>query len=73
MKKKYTVILSLLVLAFCSCEECKDCRPVVFYMNGTVAVDNTTPEEYCGQDLEAIENEDTVFMGTDRYSIYVCE
>lgn len=68
-----TLFLFFLAFGFSSCEDCKDCRAVVYYDDGTLAEDNFTPEEYCGQDLEDVVSEDTVTMGNDRYSIWVCE
>lgn len=55
--------ISLLCIAFCSCEpECKDCRSMT-YDNG-VLIDQTEFQEFCDADLDDINEGDSVTIGS---------
>jgi hypothetical protein len=71
MKKTILTLFigALFVFGLSSCEECKECK-VVTSVDGEV-VDQSSPEEYCGDDLEAIDGEES--QTGDQVTKWVCE
>ena len=65
----------LLILTFIgpSCEQLEDCKncKLVVYEDG-VKVSETTPTNYCGEELTAKEDAEPVVVGNKR-SVYECQ
>jgi hypothetical protein len=71
MKKSFflSFVAALLFFGLSACTDCKECK-VVSTVDGEV-VDTSAPEEYCGEDLEAIDGTE-VTVG-DQTNKWVCE
>lgn len=70
MKYKYLVLLLLLTLSFASCRKCKQCH-YVRTENGVV-IYQTEKEEYCNEDLKAVEAEEPT-VWNNQVTEWVCE
>lgn len=70
---KKTILLSvfaaLFVFGLSSCSDCKECR-VVITENDSI-ISESSPEEYCGEDLEDIDGQEDV--AGDQVTKWVCE
>ncbi|MBI4645210.1 MAG: hypothetical protein HY738_01125 [Bacteroidia bacterium] len=74
MKKRLLIFVLTVLFAgmFFSCEDCKECRQVSKNPDGSIYSDTDTPEEYCGEELTAKENEEPATVG-DLTNEWVCE
>jgi len=75
MKKKYIYAFSMIVigLSLFSCElsDCKECEVVTYNVNTGKEIDRQSPTEYCGDNLNDIENQDPVIIG-DEKTVWEC-
>ncbi len=76
MKKVLTIIIIGLLFVFVSTscepdEKCKNCKTVTYDANGNI-INETALVEYCGVDLENIENEAPIVVGGEKTQ-YECE
>ncbi len=73
MKKSYIFTFSIVALGLglfsCTKSDCKNCE-VVTYENGA-EISRQSAVEYCGDDLNNIENQDPVVIG-NRKTVYEC-
>lgn len=71
MKKSIllSIFAALFIFGLSSCADCKECKQVVS-INDSI-VNSTSPEEYCGEDLEAIDGQEDVTG--DQVTKWVCE
>jgi len=79
MKKVLTIIIIGLLFVFVSTscepeepeEKCKNCKTVTYDANDSI-ISQTALVEYCGDELEDIENEPPVVVGGET-TRYECE
>ena len=76
MKKIFTIIIIGLFFVFVSTscepdEKCKNCKMVTYDANNNI-INETALVEYCGDELEDIENEPPVVVGGETTQ-YECE
>jgi len=73
MKKSYIYTIGMIAIGLtlfsCTKSDCKNCE-VVTYENG-VEISRQSAVEYCGDDLNNIENQDPVVIG-NRKTVYEC-
>lgn len=70
-----TILFSLIFVSaimFSSCTDCKQCKIVKTNTETGETLSESTPEEYCAEDLDATENEEPVVFGNEK-SEWICQ
>jgi len=60
-----------LSLFSCELSDCKECEVVTYNVNTGKEIDRQSPTEYCGDNLNDIENQDPVIIG-DEKTVWEC-
>lgn len=75
MKKTFIYAFSMIALGLtlysCEVSDCKNCEVVTYDVNTGNELSRQSATEYCGDDLNSIENQDPVVIG-DKRTVYEC-
>lgn len=69
--KKIFALIGLVIIFSCTKEECKTCQLVTRNASG-YAIETSTPELHCGDDLKAIDGK-VVYSGYGITKTYECK
>lgn len=70
--KTIIILFAVSLAVSCTVEDCAECRRIVVDENGKIIKDNDTPKKYCGDQLDAKENEEPVTWEGET-SYYLCQ
>jgi len=75
MKKKYIYAFSMIAIGLtlfsCEVSDCKECEVVTYNVNTGDEISRQSATEYCGDNLNSIENQDPVIIG-DEKTVWEC-
>jgi len=75
MKKKYIYAFSMIALGLtlfsCEVSDCKECEVVTYNVNTGSEISRQSATEYCGDNLNSIENQDPVIIGNEK-TVWEC-